>query len=507
MSALGEPRGAEGITGVLRLLRIPFVREFLLTTDALTDATIVTSTIPMQYALPSTISLQCFEQSGMYHGAMDFSSTTQWLSIPAFTVDSITVGGSMERVVSQCTGIYQDTPVNSFPRFAFDNATGELLSVSHDEEKGTTEIQHMILSSAVRSANTAVVLRTDKLRQIVRSNGEIDVRALPKALFMYSELKMERFCPFCRASPNSACGCMPRLNRLKNPMDFGTFCKNFATNCGSFSGVNSRMTLFHEGQGVSSGGMLSVFSVTPVEDAKEVADMSQLAITNRLARLSIQPSKLCMPAIDTPPSTHTSSRDGSNCTSTTQPDICFDNAPQSLGTTVAVGEAVAGVSAPDDFLDQLLQDDNPSNNGIDMQGLDIQRVETNPQAANAELRLQRTVETILPKGNDIANLFASQDTTPGEQIKVAPIDSEVAKQQERERRKELRVQRNRESAARSNLRKKLAHAQLASNLKAERQRLVELQEIESRLRDENNMLRKSVFGDSNDDNANGANFK
>ncbi len=338
------------------------------------------------------------------------------------------------------------------------------------------------------------------------------------------------FC-VCGASPRARCGCVFNFKEPKGPYDFDAF----EWNCGGgasdfritgFTAVDDRVALFdRDGKVRVSGEMVSRFDVITMEKGNELRTLRAYALGKRTAAMrlgnvitSLLPAdeqEPCKSVGDTP-----QLRDGADVEGMLGVGIDFEE-ELLQGVDPACGYVANAIDPIDIACDAEVNVPVPGDPSsplpklpeVNFTSIDSTNGMTLPFSGSVSPRALRRPFSSFLENPSLASQHPPlvQDPDSPSKGSTGPVDigtpssggdsgstthAKTVIDEARAVRLEKRRQRNRASAARSNLKRKMERESLETALREMKQRVEELREKQQRLREQNQFLRGSVYGTS-----------
>lgn len=517
------------LTTVFKLLQDGWVRDFVFKGDAITDISALTSPIQLQHAVAAECYASCYDPSGKYHGLFDNDVTCTWLLVPVFSVGELGVGIVLqEKENSTNRNLCSEKSQSSYVRIVRSTVDGSFVSVLDDHERNEIVIVYMSNISTVRRKRVFLRCRRDLLRNAMSSTSQIDLGLAQQAILIVHDAEEVRFCPKCSAPPTDACGCKFTFLRPKHPIDYTHVTSSLVCHRGEFAGV-ARISLLSEGFPCAIGKLCAKSAIRSSTEPGVVYKLSRWGVQARMKEVAIAPPPLLSAVRLTKDIAAALGYHPSNV-SAFQEESASDSLESLLaGDTVQPSSerqsnGCSLLQAPHMPVNNILQHSNLEGEvALDM--TDCPSTENIAGAASAEEAVSDFSKTstgdradyrgpMLQQDNqrstlDAVQMLTTSAATPhesssasnqpviaGRAVRAEPASRSRPKDTEIMDRQMLRRIKNREAAARSNLRRKEKNDALKRSLKDARQRAQNLQARENELRMENNRLRNAVFGKS-----------
>eukprot|EP00178_Gracilaria_changii_P025475 TRINITY_DN78482_c0_g1_i1.p1 TRINITY_DN78482_c0_g1~~TRINITY_DN78482_c0_g1_i1.p1 ORF type:complete len:527 (+),score=57.52 TRINITY_DN78482_c0_g1_i1:369-1949(+) len=413
---------------------------------------------------------------------------------PVFTCNSITFGIGVENAV------YYPAPAWNFPQ-AVCNAVGECRFVKNDEEgymlivacyeTECIRIEYIKTLSATSQVRCVIGTKLPLFRSATKGGASVDA-VFPTLLILQTSYE-NRDCPYC-ASPHSKCDCSLQIAKPRHALDHASFTANMSSRLGTFYGV-SHVSMYREGMGMCMGAVGTRFCAQRSAEEGLIESLRTLAISRHAL---IQEPQSLLPNIDDyiptdmqfiddvlPKDNHDSMQqsqaDNQMATSPVLPahGLGFEQFNLlEIPSTSSQQEATSKIFTLSDGTPQI--EDNSQTSPLvpveqdDSSALVISR----PSHDNSS----NTEDVSQPQGLSNKNNSSSGITPEG--------SSSSEKDMIRRLKAELRREKNRAAAQRSNMKKKALNDSLKHNLKAAREKIDLLRSKEMLLREENLRLRQ-----------------
>lgn len=394
------------------------------------------------------------------------------MTTPVFSVDGI----------SACVGVKERVAVFPYPertllpwgpnaardnfRFVSDERTGTLLTIYMNHRQGFVYVENFTLKSVCQRQRMTLVFHLGPLFKILEAaSGTLDFKAedVHEALAMVQVIDEFRECQKC-GSALPTCSCSLSLSRASNPMDFSTVQNNLELHCGNFQGFQA----FYQFTAAAETANAALGSKFFLEFTKDVDSMV------RLKDWSI-----------------------SECIAGAKPWALNFAMPKAGESNAEVEEDLFGYFGDLEGIELL--------NGGDCGGDDV---------GNMAVILDEMKRKSKSKGSESGR--AGEGSTKKEKLMVKASNEELEspkgvadlgtvvkeeeekgngsdkKMSEKMAKMQVRREKNRLAAKRSNLCKKLKNEELRRELKVWKKWQIELREKEGKLRLENSDLRRRV---------------
>lgn len=486
--ATAAPSLRDVLDNVFSLARTEWISDFLFRTDPRADAAMLSAPMQLSHAVTASIMISCVCSRG---GGLDFDLELNWLAVPSFNVGPITAGVGVEELV-RGKSFFSGNASELWIRWVRCNVTGKMLCIAENPAHGFVVVQYFSPLSSTRSSRTFMRFDYNGFKEGIRAGGEGWTRRLTQSLLVLNHVRQSRFCPTCFASPTAACGCKLATKRPAHPMDFSSETQNMFLHGGDFVG-DSELELVKIGVKIPFD---TRSSVSGGREPSVVARLKRWGLQNRLALLQPDPLPEVMPGV------------GRSLQSLGIGDSQCDVNPLEIDSLLALGSNADMdiILLPDCPLPCSATYAKESDSVItpspaSLVGSATTSVEVPQNAPHCFEHVTPGAQT--SRGvRDGAAPFGEMETerTAVSHASVpfsAPARSSARARAntafgEREKQASLRVQKNREAAARSNLKRKLRNKALVGNLAAVRQAVSELTAREHQLREENMRLRASL---------------
>lgn len=451
------------LNGIYTFLKDTWARDFLLNGDASTDLAALASPSQVQYAV------------GIEHNAsiLDPTFASSWanndlhvsvVSIPAFSVGTLSAEFMLpvERTSSNpAWGAHHTASI--FARILRCDSTGDLLIATDDATSDVVTLKHFQAAGQTARTHTWLRMRRSVLRRAVLGRSFVDTEGIEDALVVLCEAREFRPCPTCGAPPAAAqCNCTVLARRAAHPLDFRHCRASLNMHVDMFAGAGCVRLM--KGGAIREANHLVVQSRSWTRTERGfVRGLCAKVAQMRMQQLAVVPPALAAPALH----------------------------------AAAVGLEEAGLAAGDGA-DRLALDRAgllwPDRQDL-IDGVDVLELEF--ALENHELGAVGCVELDAPVGM-------------GEQLNAGAntglLDMGVEKRTGRRRRRPRcegteqateRQIRNREAAARSNLKRKLRNDSLARDLEEAKAKEKMLRREEQAMKAENVRMKKLLVATAN----------
>lgn len=375
-----------------------------------------------------------------------------------------------------------------------DDEHGYLFTFVEHPEKGITQIAYYIqITPAFRERNV-LLFHTHAFRNAVHAlrAGGYDREAMRRALtYCFYSAEM-RACPKCNARVITECKCKLVIQRKTHHLDHAGEWRNLASYGGEYEGMAS-LGIYENGRNVFRANYVARVSGALTMDGDCQRGLSKWAMCDAARKRRVNVLKLCMPDLNEvqvakllPASEHPNPPKH-------MPHLIEDaSKPKQHQDTYSVGSNYSAAPSTDDGLPragsphrEMLEAGEASDREPTV--VDVSNMQDKSAVRGAALKpLQPTPVLVDPQIQK--RKLVSLAPAPS----ASAIDGDEF-MDERQQRLEARKARNRESALRSNHRKKIALQELKDNIKEVLEREVHLRKREAELREENAMLKSSLM--------------
>lgn len=436
---------------------------------------------------------------------------------PVFTYNDITFGfGVMNHV------FYPSQAWNT-PE-AVINALGECRFVQNAKEgyrfligyygSECSRLEYTKTISTTTQARCVIGTRIKSFRDATKG-GSCNVDAVFPTILLLQTTFEHRDCPFCTLD-HSQCKCKLQVATPFHPLDHSSYLTNALSELGSYMGV-SHATLYREDAPMFMGALGSRLRISPSTEDDLVDRLRNLAISRYALIQDPSPSlSVEQQQPQQPPSDQTNDINTANTTNTTTTTTNTTNQlldqtdQQQLSEQISTDAIVTDLAAP--LLDTDLNLDTDIQQVIDSTMLPtacdsssltrpafLQDLSSN--AVTSRDASPAPVADVQQQDAQPSNEQASQPPASSDRqhSDTPPTSSTIAKgtdkDQIRKLKAELRREKNRAAAQRSNMRKKALNDSLKSSLKSTHEKLDLLRSKEMLLREENMRLRQLLGKD------------
>jgi len=529
MDALHPPMPLEGWLEIVQnVCGVEVLRNFLLDTSSSSDLGILTSKAHSQHAVIGTVDVQMLKDT--LFGTL-FSAT--WLFIPAFCYQKFsamlltqeygpdTWSKKMDpsfvpasRVMSRCENLVA-------------HANLKLCRVVRDEDNGV--FLAMDINEQYDMVRIMAVSVDRSKRQRQRASFQVDRAALERGDFagmrqsvqFYMHFTENCVCQLCSVVDGNDCNCpLPKPSRPLHPLDLETTTKNFSIYTGAYSGRYTELVTCRASENIRRQN----FVVGNFQGGARLGTIERLhswAISNSLAKyfsnvtISNLPFSMelvskahriiaeYLPVINTSSSSPQTSGFFNGAINSLDPipligtsALLVDQGPiiDEEQTNNVTNEGAVSIMSGGDGMVPVSNEYSPGFPGSTAEVVEyndamiepsaIHTPDTHPTASQSgtlpvTFRLPKTIKPMRTNGIRI----------PEPEIQRLPVDNSSEAKALR------RKIRNRESAARSNLRRRNGLANLKKNLSQGRERLESLKLKYEEMKETNIRLRRQVEGE------------
>lgn len=479
-----------------------WVWDFLLNKDGAADTEALTSPIRSQHATLLVMSnvTHCMEQN---MPGPSFGSN--FVVVPSFSIDGITVGLVTEEFMDGYEVVYQGVYTRRVSRFAFCENTAFSLTVNIDVRNDVIDfLDFSYLTMAMRRRTLLRFCYSEFCAIRPKFIHNIDLSALQTALRMVSSAREQRKCPACAAPENTWCTCTIKSLRPRHPLDFERIMHNTLQQSGVYSGTIS-VNLYANGELLYAARLLSNLSNNvggePAPGTK--SKLIKWAIQDRMESSRLSPgscevsshaylTRIHSPQLEYDADVYTDSDQGMPVSP--QPTRSQSPAEQPEGD-------VLNLTATSDEQPQLT---GPLADWKDIESLLVSQPPDAKVTTSTPLERAGVQESVPPTSGAVPTIRApsakaeipdaipvadcemtpiSPETsqrapTQPQWVPIAPLPQPEARQEqapeetsEKEKRRLARKLRNREAAARSNLKRRLRNEELKRQREAEAEAL------------------------------------
>ncbi|CDF34985.1 unnamed protein product [Chondrus crispus] len=518
-----------------RLCALPWVSDFLFN-EEMDSLPVLTAPANMRSAISCTIQMTNVEAPSPGDNLFDTHLSGVALFVPAFSIASISVGFGVQECHLQSfsdwgtrSGLF-DEPDLMHLRYVRDDATGALIIAYKDPHTNLFKVESMVQASTTTRRRVYAIFDLDHFRAAVNAEYcSFRPSLVANALKFLCSSVETRHCPKCAAPPSAACHCPLGLKLPSHSLDFSTVANNMVSFTGAFEGV-TRSAVFNDGIELQAANLGCVINIDGCIGNDLIDRLSRWAISDQLTDKKGCPTALIMPpsgtddaettadmVIDTdnlaqvsaalsyvappppPPAVDLFAKGTSSCSSGSGMLITesLDDPPPLLvperapPTASQIFETAAQAPPPTahgtlDFVDEITGQAQVSDSFFNPS-------EPSTPAEESMSSGSAGMSVIAPS----AAIFDTQPVVIGATLRnkaiapSAPVQvSKETMQSEKELRAQLRKQRNREAAQRSNMKRKFKNDTLKQALRDVHSRAAQLRARELQLREENLELRK-----------------
>lgn len=290
----------EELRDALAPLRVRQVREFVLGTDALYDASVVTAAEPQSRSIALRICSDS-EAVGDFDDNFSFRVVSNWLFLPAVEQPAFSLGVHLSKDDRQTrVGLLKPGfAVTRYRRYVRDHVHGVHVSVGHYDD-GTELMYLRGLGHSLRHRSGKVFrFNTEpfnKLMGAAMAAGTVpDVDSLLECLNLVYTFEEDRHCPVCAAPPGTQCAC---TQSATDPLDMtvaSPLKRSVYNNRGEYEG-GAVIELMAGGMLYRSIHSTRLTTVDLSEHRSLGPQLIEWAVRDRIGALSPTLTKLVMPA-------------------------------------------------------------------------------------------------------------------------------------------------------------------------------------------------------------------
>lgn len=279
----------------LKLARESWAHDFLFKLDVAAEVGVLTSPSQLQHGIVVDTTESVFETDGQYGGIFNADVFVRWLVVPCIAaindISAEVIVQSEERLSSKALCQCRGTTSSSF-RMLRSNKTGELLFSI--ENPAADEISLEAFRIDTKGARQRTFLRGRRkafLEAALRPEGA-DYRKMAQSLEVSYVTQEIASCAGCSAAaPGLGCLCPVDLKKPVHPLDFATSRMNLACHRGRFSG-SCNLDLLAEGAPVTSAKLASTIHVDACEEIGLAEMLAKMAIKNKVQANAVVPRSL-----------------------------------------------------------------------------------------------------------------------------------------------------------------------------------------------------------------------
>lgn len=412
----------------------------------------------------------------------------KWVFVPAFCVSGVSLGfGMHEFNYSQGDSWGADFMMYMRAEFRFvrNEAKGELLVLHDIPEMNACCMEYSRTVTPTCQTRTSICLFRDKLHAAAES-GYLDRANIIPCLDQINTIYEYRDCPTCGAS-HTTCPCTLQLARAKHPFDHDTFVVNMSQRLGTFEGVAS-VFCYDTGRFKRKTALGSRTTLRGGMDHDLITTMRDWAV-NLHAKDYVNPFQ----TITAPPQPQVQQPSHSSIPSaheTTEIDLSTESFMQPASFFLDDEDPLRDLPP----LEGLTDDGNEFMNLLACMNWKLPKSATPRPDPSPKQYLDEIPEKPTGKPRNIQPLLDLTGSAAVQSERSSNDNPANAAEEEsvRQLKAEMRKQRNRESAHRSNMKKKAMNDKLKFELKSNRDRADALRIQESALRQENIRLRRML---------------
>lgn len=493
------------LTEIFGMISEQWARDFLFKCDASGDLTALTSPAQLQHAMANEFSASFFDTAGTFGGLFNHQVNVSLLLVPVFSVGAVSAEVVLQLAKKQSNdGWGMPHTDRTFARMLRNDETGDLLMATDDASIQQTSLTYFRADGTTTRSRVYILAHRELFHAAMFEGEIIDVARAARAISLIAHAREFRACPQCgapaAAMKSRSCGCTFSLRRARHPLDYSCCRTNMVVHSGSFCGT-ADATILSGGATIATAAHLIVQSdAITITHPAEVQRLCERIAKIRMMQLAVVPLALRERRFIAAPGagTHPAMR------------ALFGNqqrADSNPFSTLSISESDAW------FTDQLGNDATTANDFLlgEPEQKDTSKVAsmdgsvsstalsfTSPFLDEPTGFLDPMVASESLAGNTRGNgsvFTALCDTAPANTSNTIPSCLPEASSTLNAVAVDRHLQRqikNREAAARSNLRRKLKNDTLKRNLKEAQQKENELREIEAKLKEENMRLKDQL---------------
>lgn len=469
---------------VLALARVPWVRDHLLRDDAGAELGALCAPTALDAAWAARLHF-----TSERRGTPPQRNLSVML-VPAAATGSLTVGAAVMHFANGHTAV---------GRFARDDADGALVFVERRAEH--IDVVAITHDGATRLRRTRALFQAgDAFRAALYGDRSAACSALINITLSVSS----RACPMCRRRAERPCTCRLAFISPMHAADFTPFRANMHALCGSYNGRSVRLF----SKGAPAEDYVTRGTVTPATEPTLVARLAHLAVQSLLVSPSAPIAPVLSPqSFQVPDSTDCGAADDSaklmSFAESVESIIQQSMHPDAASHRTAVAAASDPLSA---FLNEAptLPNTLPALHTSpvsEITGTPKWSYSWQPQHLSAMPESSDGMDSHSPTTSTVSTLSTPMNHQQQAVVrKPARRPRRTTKKvlteemlREREARRQLRIFKNRQAAARSNLRRKLQNDRLKKALAEVRGRALQLRDRHMVLREENLRLKMALL--------------
>ena len=463
----------------------------MFTSDPVGDISILTAPVQTEHSIAARITVTGTENTPKYAHIFDFSADFYFCSVPAFSVGGITVGFCTQEPASDASkSALSQLPMGSESvqcnRYVRDDDKGVFLMLATNSKTGTTEIDCISHRSTRKRTRILARFDSESLRQNLKtSRGVLHPKDVSKALSYLSVAVERRRCPICGVEDTGECGCVLPFKRPSHPLDFRNERRNMSLHTGKYGG-GSTVRLFSNSTAFIVTELCTKSVIKGSVDRDVIQRLNRYAVQDRMSKLKVNPFAWMMPMM---PSVQNAAymnhgqpmkmdwMSMSPILSDVNTDM-YEIFGRTEWDSSSGYSSEYGLYGSNSGNVNNTNSNNNMNNNINNSGAIMGLIPTSGCGTLAEMELDG--------GHEGSGEGSNSD---GKEEDGGRIGVRFEELSAKEQKAELRKQRNRQAAAKSNLKRKVRNERLRKDLKEVHARATMLRATEKRLREENVRLR------------------
>ena len=270
----------ELLTEVLLTFQNPDVYKFLFTRENI-HAPYFTVPVLSRSSLVARVRSSCCEIQEERHQSISEECSGSVIYTPAFSIGTINLGFGFHQCIHKSSpdGLFgcRQHVVNSTARYVMDDSVNTFTTVFHAPELNVLGIAYKRAHSPTKHTRICAFFDREKFMRLF----DMDVLTATNLRGPLQRIQAgieTRTCPYCQGC-SETCSCSVASPESKHPFDRQKFINSMALQLGEFSGT-SNLSLLQNGKRVKEARMKCRTSVQPTKDLGEIELIQRIAVSN-----------------------------------------------------------------------------------------------------------------------------------------------------------------------------------------------------------------------------------
>ncbi|PXF45650.1 hypothetical protein BWQ96_04554 [Gracilariopsis chorda] len=500
--------GIQYFHGLLRVLQDPAVSNFLFTPEPIELHHLAHPRLYDQAVANNMLEINV-EPNANVHNSLSDQWNSKHFMFPTHTVDGNTYGFIISDDIYMPGSAWGAANLKiesrAVTRFVKNDEDGHTVFVAYYEDWDTFRLEYSKLTTSTQQIRFLVAVQGKAFRALLK-NGVLSISAIVPLLAFMQMTTEYRKCPQCLRACGE-CYCAAPNIKPRHPFDYEAFKLGAMSRSGIFDG-RTEMALFANGVKIRSGVLGSRYISNPSFDFDLVERLRRLAISDHVGKEAARHSHIFSNAVGVastgrdqnpfdsigkPVQLHTPLEDLGNEGALIQTSSANDaevwaplteEGEQGIGASQQITPSIlSSFLTP---LEELTPSDENTQSSVVSDPMTTDLIDTSVQLRQSNA-LDAAIMNSEPLSTESGSLSVDQDSGT-KTAKTASPD----KEQVRRLKAELRREKNRASAQRSNMKKKAVLDALKHDLATSREKADLLRSKELLLRRENLSLKKQI---------------